>query len=438
MKSKKSLFGILGLALIAVIGATFAYYMSSTTFQNVFNTGKYKVTATEEFVSPDNWQPGDEIDKVITAENKGTVDAAIRINLSERWQDLEGHDITDQITSSPAIINYGNTEDWIQEGNYYYYKFILKPEDVTSSLIRSVTLDPDLNSVVCTGTGNTRDCQGTNPATGAKYYLTATIQTIQYDKYRTEWTSNVDIIEKKLITIPSNRTADTLVAGDEICINGDSSECFNFIGYDGNNIKMLAKYNLKVGNIIKSSVVQRQYASTDYGYNLQSRDALAYDGDSTHSSDVQFSGTNYWYDTNNDTLISTYGSSYPAWVYDNTNKVSAPVFTNGGTTEAGYSVAYYVEAYKDILEDYGVTVSEARLLKYSEATGTGITCDGSNNTCPTNGFITNTSFWLGDAEDKFDVWSINTNGAFVGTYFDVGYSYGVRPVIVIAKSSIQS
>ena len=46
--------------------------------------------------------------------------------------------------------------------------------------------------------------------------------------------------------LPEGKTKDNLQVGDEICIK---SECFNFIGYDGNNIKMLSKWNLKVGNI---------------------------------------------------------------------------------------------------------------------------------------------------------------------------------------------
>ena len=168
MKSKKSLIGILSVLLVAVIGLTFAYFQTTANFVNVFNTGTYRVVTTEEFVGPENWAPGQEIPKTITSTNEGTIPAAVRVSYTEQWlKEIDGveTDITNQITNGTVIINLDNTSDWIQEGNYYYYKYILNPTDTTSSFIKSVTLNPNMNGATCIASqdGLTQTCESNNP-----------------------------------------------------------------------------------------------------------------------------------------------------------------------------------------------------------------------------------------------------------------------------------
>ena len=184
---------------------------------------------------------------------------------------------------------------------------------------------------------------------------------------------------------------------------------------------MLAKYNLNVGNNPKGTET-----------NKQDSDVKGYISSGTTYGTVKFSGTNYW-DDNGSPKSDYPGSYYPGpdypIIYDVTNYKGAP-------GESNYSVAYYVDAYKTILTGYGATIKDARLLTYAEATDSSIGCDGSNNSCPTNGFITNTSFWLGSASNNSRVWSVDSYGYFY--YDDYGYGsiVGVRPVIVISKSNI--
>jgi len=387
MKNKKVLIGIAAILLVLVVGVTIAYLMSSNSFENIFNTGTYRVVTTEVFEGPTNWAPGEEIPKTITTTNEGTIPAAVRVSYTEQWLDEDDNDITSQITNGTVIINLDNTSDWVQEGNYYYYKYILDPGDTTSSFIRSVTLNPNLNGVTCTASqdGLTRTCTSNNPASGATYKLTITKETVQADQYDSVWNTNVEITERPLIEIiTQNRTKDTLQVGDEICINGDTRECFNFIGYDGNNIKMLSKWNLKVGGIYDNQGNKTgEYTSSDIGYGLQSSDVRgSISGASAYNGTVDFSKTNYW---DSSGLKQKYGSSYPADVYDT---------DYSDATGNNYSIAYYVEEYKDKLEDYGVSISNARLLTYAEAVDSSIGCT-SNHFCPTTGFITNTHSGLG-------------------------------------------
>ena len=434
MKKKKTIIAIITLLLVVTIGATFAYFQSSSSFTNIFNTGTYRVVTTETFESPANWAPGQEIPKTITSTNQGTIDAAVRVSYTEQWLDSNNQDITSTIPSGTVTINLDHTNYWIQEGNYYYYKYILEPQQTTKSFIKSVTLNSQLGSGIdmqCTTSqdGLVQECSSTSSVFGATYKLIITKETVQADKYQELWNTNVEITKRPFVEIvTANRTKDTLQVGDEICVNGTTEECFNFIRYDGENnenIVMLSKYNLKVGGIYSSSGEKiGEYRNSDIGYGLQSNQALGIVSGQTSYGTVLFARTYYWY--NGSTLNPKYGSSYPADVYD-TDYMDAP----GGDN---YSVAYYVENYKDKLETYGLTVQSARLLTYSEATDSSIGCNGSSYSCPTTGFITNTSFWLGSARSKYYSWMIYKNGYF---YYSTDYGNGVRPVIVISKNEIR-
>ena len=82
-KKNKSLIALLLVLCIGLVGLTIAYFSNSATIDNKFNTKEYGATYTEEFVSPDNWLPGDTTDKMVTITNSGEVNEAVRISLSE-------------------------------------------------------------------------------------------------------------------------------------------------------------------------------------------------------------------------------------------------------------------------------------------------------------------------------------------------------------------
>ena len=235
-------------------------------------------------------------------------------------------------------------------------------------------------------------------------------------------------------TLPTGKTKDNLEVGDEICLYVDPTQCFNFIRYDNEDVVMLSKYNLKVGDIYSNVGIfgsswekTGEYTSSDEGYGLQSSEARGYvAGASTYNGTVAFSATNYWYDGS--VLKPEYGTSYPADVYDEQYK--------GAPGESNYSIAYYVDGYKTKLTEYGVTIKDTRLLTYAEATDSSIGCNSSNDSCPTNGFITNTTFSLRSAYDYNRVWFVLSDGHFGPGTFDNGFDSGVRPVVVISKDSI--
>ena len=84
-RRNKNSIALLLVLCIGLVGITIAYFSNSTTIDNLFNTKEYGTTYTEQFVSPDNWLPGDTTDKIVTVTNSGQVDEAVRISLSETW-----------------------------------------------------------------------------------------------------------------------------------------------------------------------------------------------------------------------------------------------------------------------------------------------------------------------------------------------------------------
>ena len=199
MKNKKSLIALVLIAIIGLIGASFAYFTSTDTFQNVFRTKAYKMQVEEVFQSPDNWTPGTTTEKTVVATNKGDVDAAVRVSYTESWVDANDQTLPlkDSSNNVAAIINFANTSDWIKEGNYYYYKTKLAKNESSSSFIESVTFNPELSisaTSQCSDTATGRLCTTTTSGyAGGTYTLTIKVETVQYDQYQSAWGTNVTI-----------------------------------------------------------------------------------------------------------------------------------------------------------------------------------------------------------------------------------------------------
>lgn len=349
--------------------------------------------------------------------------------------------ITDTSISFSAKVNvpgefYGFTIDVVNEGtiNAVISSFTLTP-DFTNVDYIDATVEYDNGSPVSDGnillSGTTKTIkvilsykegidESLYPTTDQSYNV---VLTLNYEQHvgSVPW------------TLPQGKTKDNLTLGDELCLD---DQCFNFIKYDGNDVILLSKYNLKVGDIvtedpedIEDTIKIGEYTSSDIGYGLQSSETRGLvDGESTWNGVVPFSYTSYWYDYNTDTLIPYYGTAEPAYVYDATNYGGAP-----GTNT--YSVAYYVEQYKTKLtNDYGATIKSARLLTYSEATET-LGCTWNVHRCPTDSFITNTTFWLGSAVGE-TLYAISSKDYFFSSICDYFIIKGVRPVIVVEKSNL--
>lgn len=190
--NKKKLLAFLGISVFTFLGGTLAYFTTSTTLKNIFNTAKYETQIVEDFVSPSDWTPGTTTTKKITVTNNGTIDMGIRASYTEKWVDANGNELPlkDSSNNTASIVNFnsGWTKD---EDGYYYYGSKsnltkLVPTATSSSFISGVTFN---NNIVASlnktesADGKTITFESTgNGYDNAKYTLTVKIDTIQYDQ----------------------------------------------------------------------------------------------------------------------------------------------------------------------------------------------------------------------------------------------------------------
>lgn len=170
----KKIIGVLGLASVALVGGTFAYFTQTSTIDNPFNTAKYGTVVTEEFhpEDGDKWKPGAEVNKDLYVDNTGDRDVVVRVKYEEFWSrnTVEGDPTTaveiKSLDSSQTMgaIYQEDPEDgliesdgtvvhkifapeaegkWsdLQEDGYYYYLTKLAPGTSTGKFLDKVKLD---------------------------------------------------------------------------------------------------------------------------------------------------------------------------------------------------------------------------------------------------------------------------------------------------------
>ncbi len=217
-KNKKPLIFISLLTFVAiVIGGTLAFYSTSDTYNNEFDAASYIIEAQEQFVSPEDWVPGDTTQKTVVVTNKGTVDVAVKVCLRPSWKDANNQDLP---LKAQSIVNGSVGQDYVSKLNlastasnrwkedcdsnlpdgtscYYYYKK-LEPNESTSALLDSVTFNPNVlhsNTNNCVTDSNTNITTCSSPISdyaGGTYTLNIDISTVQFDQYENAF-SNVTV-----------------------------------------------------------------------------------------------------------------------------------------------------------------------------------------------------------------------------------------------------
>ena len=204
-KNKKlPIIAIFLVGLVLLIGGTFAYYTSTTEFENRFKPKPYSTEIIEEFVSPSDWKPGDVTPKTVSITNTGEMDMAVRVRYSEKWVSkdgttLSGKQLIDNGNSeiNVAIIRFDNESKWIKNGGYYYYYKKLLPTEKAESFISAV----EFNSLVVAETNCVYSNNGKNLVCesngkgydGAIYTLTINVETVQFNLYKTVWETDIEL-----------------------------------------------------------------------------------------------------------------------------------------------------------------------------------------------------------------------------------------------------
>lgn len=171
MKMNKKVAALGGLAALAAVGGTWAYFSQTAAITNPFNTGKYGGSVIEHFnpSDGDDWQPGATVDKEVIAQNTGDQPLLVRVKMAETWSrnemagtlpnitsaDGEAFLVVDQVDAEDGNTvgdqtvvhkNFADNSKWEEgEDGYWYYKGQLAPGASTEALLESVTLDKDVD-----------------------------------------------------------------------------------------------------------------------------------------------------------------------------------------------------------------------------------------------------------------------------------------------------
>ena len=196
--------------------------------------------------------------------------------------------------------------------------------------------------------------------------------------------------DEKVTSVSHGNNFKTYAVGDEFCLE---NECFNVIKDNGTTVDALAKQNV-------NTETNRQDKNANY---------LAFEENKNKDN-------GYWTDSSGK-LLSKYGTSYPANVFDSNSLLYEPV-----------------QNYKTYLKNtLGKTSVDARLITYDELISLG--CSGAScKSAPS--WVYNTYYWTASANSNSSVWLVYSIGGFGRGGFDDSGICGFRPVITISKSEL--
>lgn len=127
---RKSLVLLITLAVLltCAVSGTAAYLaIRSGPVTNTFTRAELDTVIVEEF-SKKNGKVS------IKVENKGDIDAYVRVGVYGYWAVQDGNDNEKVVAPWTSAVKY--TEDWKQVGDWYYYTKKLAPDALTSNLLK--------------------------------------------------------------------------------------------------------------------------------------------------------------------------------------------------------------------------------------------------------------------------------------------------------------
>lgn len=194
--------------------------------------------------------------------------------------------------------------------------------------------------------------------------------------------------ETKFKWMADNDNNKRVSIGDELKIGSESFYVYNT---DNNEYKLIAKYNLEVGNTTNSS-----YPATRETY-LQSSKALGMKNGTT-----------------------TYGTV---------------AFSKNNSNYTGSIVEEYVNKYQEKLADMGLTKNvEVSLITKEELES--LSCDSDSDCSSAPSFIRSTSYWTRSSEGSSSIWFVASDGYFSYVEYSFNTNLGVRPVLTIPHSIV--
>ncbi len=151
-KNRKSIATLAMIGAVAMLAGSFAWLTHDADVTNLFSTSEKKYEAaivekvegadTESVIKttntesvnitlPKQFQPGDAVMKEVAFRNTGNFDELIRIKLTKSGSDAFVCGYTDFLGS-----------EWTKKADgYYYYNYVLAPEETTHKILEEVKFD---------------------------------------------------------------------------------------------------------------------------------------------------------------------------------------------------------------------------------------------------------------------------------------------------------
>ena len=153
MKRKLLLLSVMVICIAIAAVGTLAFFNSDAVAHNVITTGgvdielhEYADAEKTPFPSEglDGVMPGMTVTKIAEVENTGASAAWVRVKVEKAIKlakEIEG------FTPDTALVALNiNTEKWEHEGDYFYYKEALQPNEITAPIFTSVTFNKTMGN----------------------------------------------------------------------------------------------------------------------------------------------------------------------------------------------------------------------------------------------------------------------------------------------------
>lgn len=153
---KRTIVSIIAFIVISVIifsAQTVAYFsIDKSSDLNVIQSGNLQIELIEMkdengtevlYTDPVSVMPATSVSKIVSVRNTGSLPIYVRISV-ETLINKEENSLPDHWRSLISC-NF-NTEYWTYSDGYFYYNFILEPQNVTSPLFDSVSFSPAMGN----------------------------------------------------------------------------------------------------------------------------------------------------------------------------------------------------------------------------------------------------------------------------------------------------
>lgn len=181
MKKRHFLLLLVIVLLLSAVSSTWGYHKTASPVVNRISTKKSGVTMREVFNPADKWLPGETKEKQVSFSNSGELPQVIRFKCESTWSESTLNGITDapvlNLSLQPTI-QFSDRENWLQVGEWYYYKKTLQPGETTPDAISAVKFGSELTN------GGYDD--GKEDYSNKRYTLTVIMEALDVNQIETE------------------------------------------------------------------------------------------------------------------------------------------------------------------------------------------------------------------------------------------------------------